>query len=198
MTYRITLSGEQAKCFEVLTLSTQIGLDFVDFSPEPEDYSDFKVFISYRRNDSADIAGRIYDHLVWEFGYYSAFLDVESLPAGNAWEPILIEQASCCTMMLAIIGNDWLTSTDKDGNQRLFQDKDFVRLELSIALARANVPVIPILIQDAKMPERNKLPENIQALVGRQILELRSGVHFRKDVQALIDEVKSQFDNLKE
>lgn len=192
------MSGEQAKCVEVLTLSSQLGLELVSFSPEPEDYLDFKVFISYRRNDSADIAGRIYDHLIWELGHYSAFLDVESIPAGNAWQPILIEQASSCTMMLAIIGNDWLTSTDEDGNQRLFQDDDFVRLELSIALARANVSVIPILIQDAEMPKRNELPENIQALAGRQILELRSGVHFRKDVQALIDEVKSQFDNLKE
>lgn len=196
MAHRITLSGEQSKCIEVLNYSSNLDLTLIDFSPEPPDYSGFKVFVSYRRADSSDIAGRIYDHLAWEFGAYSAFLDIESIPAGNAWEPILIEHASTCTMMLAIIGTDWLTSVDENGEQRLFQDSDFVRLELSIALSRQNVPVVPVLIQGATLPKPEQLPENIQSLAGRQTVELRSGVHFRKDIEGLIQKVKNQFDLL--
>ena len=40
------------------------------------------IFISYRRNDSADVTGRIYDRLVYGFGKETIFKDVDSIPFG--------------------------------------------------------------------------------------------------------------------
>lgn len=46
-----------------------------------------KILISYRREDSADITGRIYDRLVQVFPQ-SVFRDVDSIPLGVAFAPI--------------------------------------------------------------------------------------------------------------
>jgi hypothetical protein len=43
-----------------------------------------KVFISYRRADSEDVAGRIYDRLVTRFGAENAFKDFGTFSAISA------------------------------------------------------------------------------------------------------------------
>lgn len=41
-----------------------------------------KILISYRREDSAHVTGRIYDRLVQQFGRTAVFKDVDSIPLG--------------------------------------------------------------------------------------------------------------------
>jgi hypothetical protein len=74
-------------------------------------------------------------------------------------------------VLLALIGNEWLTVTDADGRRRLDRPDDFVRLEIETALTR-NIRVIPILIDDASMPRADQLPSSLAGLVRRQALEL--------------------------
>jgi len=42
------------------------------------------IFISYRRSDSAAIAGRIRDRLAQYYGADAIFIDIDSIPFGMA------------------------------------------------------------------------------------------------------------------
>ncbi len=68
-----------------------------------------KIFISYRRSDSEDIAGRIYDRLVSDFGKDSIFKDVEAIPFGEDLHDFISASLDGCQVVLAIIGKTWLT-----------------------------------------------------------------------------------------
>jgi hypothetical protein len=48
-----------------------------------------KVFISYRRDDSAGHAGRVHDRLEREFGRDLLFMDVDSVPLGVNFVAVL-------------------------------------------------------------------------------------------------------------
>jgi len=78
-----------------------------------------KVFISYRRDDSADIAGRIYDRLADHFGRDAIFKDVDSIPLGVDFKKYLEGVVSQCVVELVVIGKTWLTAADDKGKRRL-------------------------------------------------------------------------------
>jgi hypothetical protein len=55
-------------------------------------------------------------------------------------------------VLLALIGLKWLDARDENGTHRRLDDPDdFVRIEIVTALQR-NIPVIPILLDGAKIP----------------------------------------------
>jgi hypothetical protein len=87
-------------------------------------------------------------------------------------------------VLLALIGDRWLTITGADGVRRLDDPEDFVRVEIEAALAR-NVLVVPILVAGAKMPSAGDLPPSIAGLVRRQALEL-SPNRFDTDLSRLL------------
>lgn len=144
-----------------------------------------KIFISYRRNDSADIAGRIYDRLIQDFDKSSVFKDVDSLRAGFDFRVILDEALKNCDVFLAIIGDQWLEIQNPDGIRRLNDQRDFVRMEIEAALER-NIPVIPVLVQGAAMPSPLELPLSIRNLAYRQALPVRHDPDFHTDMHRLI------------
>ena len=93
-----------------------------------------KLFISYRREDSNNIAGRIYDRLVEEFGKKNVFKDVDSIPLGSDFRQILREAVGECDVVLSVMGKHWIDATDLAGKKRLEEKTDFVRVELEAAL----------------------------------------------------------------
>ena len=101
-----------------------------------------RVFISYRREDSAGAAGRVYDRLVPEFGREAVFMDVDAVRLGVDFVKVLHEAVAKCDVLLAVIGRDWLNASDEEGNRRLDNQKDYVRIEITAALQR-DIPVIP-------------------------------------------------------
>ncbi|MCU7932991.1 MAG: toll/interleukin-1 receptor domain-containing protein, partial [Candidatus Thiodiazotropha sp. (ex Codakia rugifera)] len=144
------------------------------------------IFISYRREDSADVTGRIHDRLVEHFGESALFMDVDDIPLGVDFSKYIDEKVSQCEVLLAIIGRDWLSVTDEEGNRRLDLAGDFVRTELESALKR-NIPVIPLLVRRASMPEADDLPESIRAFSTRNGMRVRADPDFRTDCDRLID-----------
>jgi len=98
------------------------------------------IFLSYRRTDSADIAGRIYDRLIGKFGRGPIFKDVDSIPLGLDFKEYLDTKVGECDVLLAIIGDDWLDSSDPAGKKRLDDPADFVRIEIESALGRNQHP----------------------------------------------------------
>jgi hypothetical protein len=88
-------------------------------------------------------------------------------------------------VLLALIGKGWLTATDNQGQPRLGQAGDWVRLEIEAALER-NVPVVPTLVEGATMPSSDELPDSLKPLAARQGIELRDGAPWDSDVDRLL------------
>ena len=147
-----------------------------------------KLFISYRRDDSAGHAGRVYDRLEREFGRDSLVIDVDSIPLGVNFVKVLGEEVVKCHVLLAIIGPDWLDARDEDGNRRLENPNDFVRIEIATALKR-DVPVIPILLEGTRIPKADQLPDDLKELTERNALNVRH-VSFLDDMERLIRGLK--------
>src|ERR1700689_4651213 len=125
-----------------------------------------KVFISYRRDDSAGHAGRVRDRLEGEFGQDLLFMDVDAIPLGMNFIKILREEVAKCDVLLAVIGPHWIEARDKQGNRRLDDPHDYVRVEIAAALQR-DIPVIPVLLDGAEMPRADQLPKEISELALR-------------------------------
>ena len=142
------------------------------------------VFISYRRQDSADVTGRIYDRLVQHFGRERVFKDVDSIPLGVDFREHLASVVGRCDLVVAVIGPQWLQVQGASG-RRLDDGGDFVRIEIESALAR-NIPVVPVLVGGAAMPAAEDLPPSLAALSFRNGLAVRPDPDFHRDMDRLI------------
>ncbi len=129
------------------------------------------IFISYRRDDSAGYAGRLYDRLAGHFGAGRVFMDVEGIEPGTDFVTAIESAVASCRVLIVLIGDEWLSATDANGRRRLDDPHDFIRLETSAALAR-DIRVVPVLLDRAPMPPFEALPEDLQPLVRRQAVEL--------------------------
>ena len=148
-----------------------------------------RIFISYRRADSEAITGRIYDHLVQALGEESVFQDVESIPAGVNFKDYLQETVNACDVLLVVIGKQWLTVTDADGNHRLDQPNDFVAIEIEAGLKRPDMRVIPLLVDGASMPGAEDLPPRLSDLHFRNAMRIRHNPDFNSDMDKLIQQL---------
>lgn len=147
------------------------------------------VFISYRREDTADAAGRIYDSLIRRFGKRRIFEDVYDLPPGSDFAQVIRRALPHCRVFLALIGPSWLEAHTEGGESRLEDQNDLVRVEIELALA-ANLDVVPVLVNGASMPRADRLPESLRPLVTRQAAEVRRGRDFPDDLARLADAIK--------
>ena len=120
-----------------------------------------RIFINYRRADSIGTAGRLRDRLAQSFGQQNIFMDVDSIPAGVDFVADLNSQVAACSVFLAVIGPNWLDAKDESGARRLDNPDDFVTIEIAAALARdiREISVIPVLVDDARMPRADQLPD---------------------------------------
>ncbi len=147
-----------------------------------------KVFISYRRADSATISGRIYDRLAARFGRTEIFKDVDDIPPGVNFVDYIQTSLRQCAVMLALIGPHWLGATAADGRRRLDGADDLVRREIEAALDLGLV-VIPVLVEDARMPRAADLPESLRPLALINAVSVHNDPYFDHDIQRLIGAV---------
>jgi hypothetical protein len=151
-----------------------------------------KLFISYRREDTEGITGRIYDRLVDHFGKDAVFMDVSTIPYGLDFVDQIQRAVSECDILLAIIGDKWLNIEDRfhEGKRRLDDPGDYVRLEIQAALER-NIPVIPVLIGKTAMPGQDVLPADLKALSRRHAATVSTGLDFHIHLDRLIEGIET-------
>lgn len=147
------------------------------------------VFISYRRKDTADIAGRLFDRLAGYFGPENTLLDVDALVSGASYRTQIEQLIGRCGVVLAIIGREWLSVVDETGRRRLDNPEDQLRLEIAVAL-RSGRTVIPVLVHDAAMPTADDLPDELKPLADCVPHTLQSGTPFNADVQFLYERLQ--------
>jgi PAN domain/TIR domain len=142
------------------------------------------IFINYRRDDAPGVAGRLFDYLASRYSRGQLFMDVDAMEPGIDFAKQLEVQISQCHAVIAVIGPHWLDARDQAGHRRLDSDNDYVRVELASALRR-DIPVIPVLVDGAVMPAKDRLPDDLKPLARRHALELRH-TRFNSDADTIM------------
>jgi hypothetical protein len=145
-----------------------------------------RIFISYRRSDSAAIVLHIYDRLTARYKAEAVFRDINKMPLGKNFYDHIKEELSACDVVLAVIGPQWL-GIDAQGHSRIQQSDDPVRLEVEAAL-QSGATVIPVMVDDAAIPKSTDLPETLKtfpALAGTRINVEDFDTHIERLVQSI-------------
>jgi hypothetical protein len=142
-----------------------------------------RITISYRRDDSLDITGRIFDRLAGHFGREAVFRDIDSIPPGADFRRHINRVLDESDIVLAIVGPRWVGPDDE--HRRLANPADPVRVEIETAL-RKDKPLIPVLVSRAVMPHPEALPDSLQDFAYRNAIQVDSGQDFDVHVGRLI------------
>jgi hypothetical protein len=127
------------------------------------------VFISYRRDDARRQAKEIYSHLVGDYGRPKLFIDIETINPGADFREIIRSYVARSAVMIVIIGPMWVRRLAEK-----LDSEDWVRSEIESAL-KANIRIIPVLINDATMPSATELPDTLKALAFKNALRITDG-----------------------
>ncbi len=158
-----------------------------------------KIFVNYRRADCGGYAIALNNELKKYFGEESVFLDVGgSIPLGSSFDVEIFETIKSCDTLLVLIGEKWLTIADENGRRRIDNKNDYVNLEIAAAIQH-NVRIVPVLIDNVKMPTEEALPDNIKSLAKKQAIEIRHS-NFYSDTDLLVSglELGKVFDRIAE
>jgi hypothetical protein len=147
------------------------------------------IMISYRRADSGSITGRIYDRLRAHFGPDHVFIDIDSIPMGTDYRRHIHSSIGHCDVLLPVIGPQW-TGSGKIGQRRIDDPGDLVRLEVAHALER-NIRVIPLLVDNARLPGTDELPDDLKSLRFRNALRVDSGIDFHHHIDRLCTAIET-------
>lgn len=147
-----------------------------------------RLFINYRRSDTAPYAGRIFDRLRSALGDRNVFMDVATIRAGADFIQSLRDKVTVCDAFLCLIGPGWLEARNDTGHRRLDDPTDYVRQEIEWALTRGT-QVIPILIGGAAMPAAEHLPDSLKPLTRKHAVSVRDD-SFDRDMQHVLSELR--------
>lgn len=145
-----------------------------------------KIIVSYRRTDSA-MAGRIFDRLVQRFGKKSLFIDIDNIPFGGDFRKHIDDALKSSDLLIAMVGPKWVGGEGKD--VRITRESDPVRVEIETAL-KQDVPILPVVLDEARMPDPSDLPESIRDFAYRNAAEVESGRDFDVHVDRLIKAIE--------
>jgi hypothetical protein len=148
-----------------------------------------QIFISYRREESRWSARSLHDRLCRNFNPEQIFMDIDAIALGEDFVKAIEITVAKCDVLIAVIGERWLTSADERGCRRLDYPNDFVRMEIAAALKR-EISVIPVLVDGASMPKATDLPEDLQPLVRRNALKI-TDTGFDGDCQRLATRISA-------
>lgn len=143
-----------------------------------------KITISYRRDDSMDITGRIFDRLTSRYGRETVFRDIDSIPPGLDFREHIQASIEDSDVLMVVVGPRWMGGS-RHGHPRIHAETDYVRIEVEAALNR-HIPVIPLLVGGADMPQPSQLPENIREFAYRNAVQIASGRDFDHHMNGLI------------
>jgi len=101
------------------------------------------IFISYRRDDSTDFAGRLHDNLMQE--YDNVFLDTEDgIPAGKKFLTVIVNEIEKADVFLMLVGKESAKNFEKkkaEGNE------DYVLKEI-VHAQKSSCTIIPVLAHE--------------------------------------------------
>lgn len=145
------------------------------------------IFISYRRDDSAREAADLYQAIAARVGESHLYKDVDNIPIGADFGAHIRGILPRCQIALVVIGPKWAKAKDQRGRRRLEDPYDWVRVEVELALAAADLRVVPVLVNGARMPRANEVPSSLHPLLGRNAAIVRRGQELKPDTDRLLN-----------
>ena len=151
-----------------------------------------RIFINYRREETAGDARALYNELAPRYGAANVFLDVVTLKPGTKWLDEIKSHEGGSSSFVVLIGPRWLQTLQERAQERVVDPRDdFVRVEIEAALDSASgVTVVPVLIDDAVMPDADQLPRSLAELAEFQAAHLRH-TRWDDDVAHLIEQIET-------
>lgn len=146
----------------------------------------YRIFVNYRRDDARADAARIRDRLAHVFGEANVFMDTENLTAGQRFDRALDQELKDCNMLIAVMGPRWLDILNERQEKG---ESDFVVTEIATAIER-DIAVVPVLIDRARLPRPDELPQSIGKLALYQKHDV-SHENFRRDFEALVGAIRA-------
>ena len=144
-------------------------------------------FLSYRRDDSGDAVNWLYEKLDQKFGANILFMDTGSIEPADSWDDKILKKLEESEIVLVVIANEWLIKgIDEFGRRRIDKENDWVRMEIKTALNRSKM-VYPILIDGAKMPPPDALPDPIKRLSNHQAYEVNVNAGSNSGIEGLFN-----------
>lgn len=146
------------------------------------------IFISYRRQDSKHLVGRLYDRLITVFGEDVVFRDIDSIPYGADLSLHIEKHIRKTSVFLIVIGQNWL-AISSNGKKKIENPNDWVRKEIESAISDPSVHTIPVLVDEAELPDGSELPASIKPILLLNSISLREDPDFHADLNRLISEI---------
>ena len=140
------------------------------------------IFISYRRIDANWAAVMLRHQIQRNFPDVDVFIDVASIRPGQHFKSAIQDNIKDCAILFAVIGPNWLTTSDNYGMRRIDKKSDLVRNEIAQALAQDHTCVVPFLVDDAPMPPAEALPEALRGLHELDAFRMKHSV-FERDME---------------
>lgn len=141
------------------------------------------IVVSYRRADSAAIAGRIADELSRRFGEDGVFIDIDKIPTGKDFRVAIADALHKAAAIVVVIGPRWV-GANETGPARIMERTDPVRVEVETAM-KQGLPLIPVLVEGATMPSEAGLPKSLRKLPYFNACTVDSGRDFRVHMERL-------------
>ena len=118
------------------------------------------------------MATALYFQLEQKFTGERIFMDVEGdIRPGKDFVRIINQQVAECDVMLVMVGRGWLSAASDEGQRRLDNPEDFIRLEIESAIQLDKL-VIPVLINKTDMPRASELPTTLKPFARFQAVRL--------------------------
>ncbi len=149
-----------------------------------------KIFISYRREDTDASCGRLYDYLKQSIDKEALFKDVIDIKTGSNIEEEINYYLNKSDIFFIIIGRNFTKLKSNNGKKRIFEDEDWVRLEISTAISLKK-KIFPILVDNAKMPKKSELPKDLQELTNINSIGLRHD-YWENDISIMLNSIENK------
>lgn len=169
----------------LVTAKTEEIRDLGSTDTDTEEKADIGVFISYRRKDTVEYARSLHSELVRHFQEERVFRDISDIGPGDNFVDKIGNALDSVDAVIILIGERWLSASDDEGQPRLHDPADMVRVEIVTALRRGK-RVFPVLVEGARMPRETELPPALKDLAQLNAIEI-SNTRWDYDVGRLVE-----------
>ncbi|MEP7170580.1 MAG: toll/interleukin-1 receptor domain-containing protein, partial [Bacteroidota bacterium] len=147
-----------------------------------------KIIINYRKHDSPCNSAALHQELINYFSKEAVRKDEPAIAMENDFGERIENSLEACDVLLVLIGENWLTMQDENGNVKIFSADDFVRLQIAAALKK-NISVIPVLFDNTPLPKAKELPEDLKKLSELKHIDINTS-RFEADTIWLVQMIK--------
>jgi hypothetical protein len=148
-----------------------------------------RIFVTYRREDAEGAILALMSPLRQRFGDRIFIQNTDNIAPGEDFVEVINRELESCSVLLVVIGKEWVTARDSRANRCLDNPHDYLRLEIAAALKKKNLLVIPVLVGQADMPKPDDLPPDLKPLFRRNAIEL-SAAWWDRDIMRLVESIE--------